>query len=248
MGRLLRTFVPIAAALVCTAVPLAGQEAAAPTVDALVAKNLAAKGGADKLKAIDSSRITCTATLQGRPTTMTILAKRPNLARQEITVDGQTLVIAYDGSHAWMINPSTGADPVQLPDSAAAGIRDQAQFDSPLLGYASGDTKVTFAGTETIDGHQTYHLKVTPKGSGTRDYFVDADSGLERRVDTTATQNGMSGTLSFSMSDYRNVDGVMMPFALAQTFNGQPTATLEIQKIELNVPLDDSLFRLGDKK
>jgi outer membrane lipoprotein-sorting protein len=247
MRRVLGTFLTVATAVVCT-VPLAAQEPAAPSVEALVAKNLAAKGGADKLKAINSSRITCTATLQGRPASMTILAKRPNLARQEITVDGRTLVIAYDGTHAWMVNPSMGPDPVQLPESAAAGVRDQAQFDSPLLGYASGDTQVTFAGTETIDGHQTYHLKVTPKGTPTRDYFLDAETGLERRVQTTATENGVSGTLTFSMSDYRNVDGVTMPFELAQTFNGTPTATLAIQKIELNVPLEDSLFRLGDKK
>lgn len=226
---------------------------APPTVDTIVARNLEAKGGADALKAISTTTISCTTTLQGMPAQMKILAKRPNLARQEVTVQGQTVVIAYDGTRAWMINPTLGPQAVQLPEAAAASVRDQAQFDSPLLGYKTGDTAIEYAGTGTEDGRKVYHLKVTPKGSTARDYFIDAESWLETRVDTTAEQNGRTGTLSYHMSDYRpvsgqGVGGVKMPFKISQSFEGTDVATIDVHKIELNVPLDDSLFRLGESK
>ena len=61
-------------------------------------------------------------------------------------------------------------------------------------------------------------------------------------------QNGMQGMLSVAMSDYRDVDGVKMPFSLKQSLNGRLVADLRVSTIELNVPLDASLFRLGDRK
>jgi len=50
------------------------------------------------------------------------------------------------------------------------------------------------------------------------------------------------------MSDYRDVNGVKMPFSLKQSLNGKPVADLRVSNVEINVPLDESLFRLGDGK
>ena len=219
-----------------------------PTADEIVAKNIEAKGGAARLKSIDTVRIMAAATVQGTITPMVIELKRPNLRRQEVTINGQKIVQTFDGTTGWMLNPSVGDQPVQMPAPQTASLKKDAEFDSPLLDYQSKGVKVAFAGTEDVEGRPAYHLKVTTPDGATRDYYLDAQTALEFRVDAGVMQNGMQGMLSVAMSDYRDVDGVKMPFSLKQSLNGRLVADLRVSTIELNVPLDASLFRLGDRK
>lgn len=228
--------------------PARAQNASAPTADELVARNIAAKGGAEKLRGVNSVRITAAATVQGTITPMVIELKRPNLRRQEVTLNGQKIVQAFDGTNAWLLNPALGDQPVQMPGPQTASMKRDAEFDSPLLDYQRKGVKVTLAGNQDIDGRAAYHLKVTTADGATRDYYLDQDSCLEFRVDAPIEQNGMRGILSVSMSDYRDVDGVKMPFSLKQTLDGRVVADLRVSTVELNVPLAASEFRLGDGK
>ena len=84
-----KTLIAVAAvaALFCLS-----SSASAQTVDEIIQKNLAAKGGIEKLKSIDSLRSTGTMVAQGQTVTMTVTSKRPNKTRQEIVMGAQTEV------------------------------------------------------------------------------------------------------------------------------------------------------------
>ena len=228
--------------------PADAQNGTAATADEIVARNIAAKGGAEKLRSVDSVRITAAATVQGTITPIVIELKRPNLRRQEVTLNGQKIVQAFDGTHAWLLNPALGNEAVQMPAPQTASMKRDAEFDSPLLDYQAKGVKVALAGDDAIGGRAAYHLKVTTPDGATRDYYLDRDSWLEFRVDAPIEQNGTRETLSVSMSDYRDVDGVKMPFSLKQELSGRPVADLRVSTVELNVPLDVSEFRLGNGK
>jgi hypothetical protein len=244
-------YVSALALAVCSTARVAAQATPSqdtPTADAVVAKNIAAKGGAAKLKSIDTVRIMAAATVQGTMTPMVISLKRPNLRRQEVTLNGQTIVQAFDGTTGWLLNPSLGTEPIQLPAPQSEALKKDAEFDSPLLDYQTKGVKIALVGKEDVDGKSAYHLKVTTPDGAARDYFLDADTGLEFRVDAPVQQNGVRGTLSVEMSDYRDVEGVKMPFSLKQTLNGRIVADMRVSTVELNLPLDPSLFRLGNGK
>ena len=226
----------------------AGPPQSIPTADEIVAKNIEAKGGAAKLKAVDSVRIMAAATIQGTITPMVIELKRPNMRRQEVTINGQTIVQSFDGTNGWMLNPSVGDQAIQMPAAQVASMKKDAEFDSPLLDYQAKGVKIAVVGREDVDGRPAYRLTVTTPDGAPRDYFIDAETGLEFRVDASVVQNGAHGTLSVSMSDYRDVDGLKMPFSLKQSLNGRLVADLRVSTIELNVPLDASRFRLRDGK
>ena len=55
-------------------------------------------------------------------------------------------------------------------------------------------------------------------------------------------------TVETELSDYRSVDGIMLPHALKTSINGTPTASITVDKIELNAPLDETLFTLPKPK
>ena len=91
------TIVSIASALAVTAV--CAQDKPQLTVDELVAKNLAAKGGADALRALQSVRFTGKMLVNEGQLELAYVEtkKRPGEVRTEATLQGMTPVQAYDG-------------------------------------------------------------------------------------------------------------------------------------------------------
>ena len=98
------------------AVICAAAVARAQTVDEIVAKNLQAKGGAEKWKAVTSVKMTGKITMQGMELPLTVYAKRPNFNRQEVIVQDRQVIQAFDGTTAWLLNPMMGAkEPQEAP-------------------------------------------------------------------------------------------------------------------------------------
>jgi outer membrane lipoprotein-sorting protein len=224
-----------------------------PSLDDVIAKNIKAKGGAEKLKSVQSTRITGTMTVQGQDLGMTVTTKRPNLVRQEITVQDNTIVQAYDGSTAWTINPMTGsAAPQEITGPPAQALKEQADFEPVFLDYKAKGTNVELIGSEQVDGKNATHLKVTKKTGLVQHYFLDPDTGLEMRVTTTLPgPEGQQGTLTNDLSNYKEVEGMTVPFTLKQTIHGGPMGDAQVQlavsKVEFNVASDDSIFKMPKK-
>ena len=50
-----------------------------------------------------------------------------------------------------------------------------------------------------------------------------------------------------SRGTLKPVNGVMMPFSLSQKMNGRSMLELTVEKVEVNTPMDDSIFQMPDK-
>lgn len=231
----------VTAALIALVLVLPAGLAARQSADDIVSKHLAAKGGLDKLKSISTIRQTTEMVREGTTMRMVVAAKRPNLARQELTVDGQTIVQIYDGTNAWMINPFAGStEPVALTGPEADMTREQSTFDSPLVDYKGRGTTVELVGTEEVGGRRAHHLKVTSKTGRIQHMYVDTETFLESRV-TTETPKG---TVDQYFSDFRDVDGVKIPFAIKTSVAAMGAIEIKVLKVEVNPALDDSLFKV----
>ena len=219
----------------------AAAPAAAQTADDIVTQHLTAKGGLAKLKSVSSIRQTSQMSRDGMTMSMVIAAKRPNLARQELTIKGQTIVQLFDGTTAWMINPFTGSsEPVALTGPDADLTREQATFDSPLIDYKERGTTVELVATEDAAGKKLHHLKVTSKSGRVQDVYIDAATLLESRVVTQTPQ----GPVDQQFSDFKDVDGVKIPFTIRTQIGAKDTIDIKVLKAEINPTLDDSLFKV----
>lgn len=220
---------------------------AGPTLDEIIAKNINSKGGLEKIKATTTVRMTGKLTAldpTGREVTgpMVVLAKRPNMMRRETTRGTERIVNGFDGTSLWMV---VGTMPVQeAPASQAAYARQDAEFDSVFVDYRAKGAAIVLAGKATVDGKDAWHLKVTKKGGPPQDYFLDAETGLEKKVSVTIDGGGNTATIVTELSDYRDVDGRMVPFMTRQIVDGTVRATIAMEKVEFNVPIDDALFRM----
>jgi len=88
--------------------------ALAQTAEELVAKNIQAKGGLEKLRAIQSVRMSGTQDNDGFKAAVAQENKRPNLVRETFALQGMTSIQAYDGSSGWQVRPFGGRKDPEL--------------------------------------------------------------------------------------------------------------------------------------
>lgn len=217
----------------------------AQSVDELVAKNLEAKGGAAKINAVTTVKMTGRVTLQGMDAPLTIMMKRPNMVIQEMTIQGQRFVQAFDGERAWMLNPLMGTNgPQELQGTQVELMKDQTDFAGVLADYKSKGHTVELAGSDTVQGKKTHRLKVTRKSGQIQYLDLDVESGLEVRSTTEIDQQGMTVKIESMLSNYRAESGVMMPHTMSSLINGQPMSQITLERVEFGMTIDDAAFKM----
>jgi len=223
----------------------------AQTAEELVSKNIQAKGGIDKIKAVNTVAMNGKIYVQGITAEISQEQKRPNMLRQNFTVQGMTQVQAYDGTTAWQIRPFNGRkDPELMGEDEARGLIEQADIDGPLVDYASKGNKVEYLGHDTVDGDDAYKLKVTLKNGDIIYYYLDPDTYLEVKTEKQEFIRGNVRETEQELGSYKQVAGVYYPYSLEGGTKGNPGDHVRItmDKIEVNVPIDDSLFKMPVKK
>lgn len=221
--------------------------ASAQTLDEVIAKHLKARGGLDKIKAVQTIRMTGTMTVgPGMEAPFVLEQKRPTMMRMEFTLQGMTGVQAYDGKVGWQLMPFTGRkDPEPLPEEGMRQLEDQSDIDGPLVDYKAKGHTVELMGKEKVEGSDAYKLKVTLKNGDILYVFLDADQFLEVRNESKTTVRGTDVEGEGTSGDYKEVGGLMFAFASEQGQKGSPQKMkMTIAKIELNVPVDDARFKM----
>jgi outer membrane lipoprotein-sorting protein len=227
----------VAALIASISVAISAQNA----VDDLIAKNVAAKGGLEKLKSIQSMKQISTMTTQGVEATITVYSKRPNLQRQEVRIAGQTITNGFDGEVSWIINPLSGMTrPIVVTGPQADIIREQAAFDGPLVDYQARGSKVLLSGgVETIGDRKVQHLQVITRAQQTQHIYLDAETNLDIKI--VSILDGRK--FEQELSDYREVEGVKVPFKIKMLVEGVQQSQVNLQSVEFNVKIDDAMFK-----
>lgn len=219
--------------------------ASAQTADELIAKNIAAKGGLEKIQAIQTLRMTGRLDAGGFKAAVGQENKRPNQVRETFSLQGMTNITAYDGSAAWAVRPFGGKkDPALLGEDDMHGLLLDADLDGPLVDYKAKGNTVEYLGMDTVDGDDAYKLKVTLKNGDIVYYYLDPDTCLEIRKEFQMFIRGSVREFAAEMGSYKPVAGVMFPFSIASGAKSNPDnwATTTYDKIEVNVPLDEAQF------
>ena len=220
----------------------------AQTVDEIVTRHIAARGGRDKLAAIQTVKMTRTVA-SGIGTTLKVIVykKRPNLMRLEQGPAQPGATMTPRG-----INQDTVWDMVQgkavpRPPQLAAESREvDGDFDGLLVDWREKGHTVVLAGREAMPGGEAYKLTMTLKSGLVRTLYLDAKTYLDRRhTGALNLPNGRQFDVTIDYDNWRDVDGVKFPFDITEERTGkEPVVTLVTytEKIEINVPMDDGLF------
>ena len=232
----------LAAALALTALPLSAE-----TVDQIIARYVQARGGIEKIRAVQTLRFTGRMTLPDVEAPIVFEMKRPNRMRTEFVFQGNTGVRAFDGQKAWMVLPVPGLDQPQLmPPDEARDARDQADIDlSPLVNYQAKGFTVELVGREGPIGKEMWKLRVSGRDGPVRSLFIDSKTSLVVRGEETRSVGGQDVELVTVISDYRAEGGLVFPHSIqVGPKQGDEQQRFIFDKIEVNVPVDDARFAM----
>jgi hypothetical protein len=242
--KTLPMLVAAAFALSLSAAPGASPPAPALSAEEIVAKNVAARGGlqawrgvqtmmlAGKLGAGGNQRGTLSvptqvqpkgqaAILPHRPTEEAHLPfvmdlKRPDKMRFELQFNKQTAIQVYDGVQGWKLRPYLNRLEVEpfTPQEVKMASK-QAQLDGFLIDYAAKGTRLELDSIEKVEGHDTYKLKLTLKNGDLTHVWVDSQTFLETKIEGQPRRlDGTYHPVEVYYRDYRPVNGLQIPFVL----------------------------------
>lgn len=220
------------------------------TVDQLVARNVAARGGSSAWRAVTSLRMTGKMDVgRGMQAPYTLEQKRPRKMRLEFLFDGQTAIQCLDGKSGWKVVPFRGhAKPEPLTAAEMREAADSADLDGLLFDYAARGHVVSFLGREQVNGRDTYKLKVALPGGAVRWVYLDTETALEVKVDAVRRLGSSERRVETFYEDWRSEGGVLIPRRYEiRTEGTKESQTLTVDTVKVNPPLDDSRFVMGDE-
>ena len=240
----------IAKGVALTAFVLMSAVVSAQTVDEVIEKSIVAGGGREALAKVTSRMTTGTMTVAtpGGDVTGTFeaLNQAPNKMQTVIKLDlsamgagTMTVEQRFDGTDAYATNSMQGDTAVT---SSQVDVWRNSVFPSPFLDYKARGTKIELTGKEKIGDADAYVLLMTPaKGSATR-VWIDATTYQGVKM-VSSFDTPETGPLeqTVTLSDFREVDGIKVPFKLVGVSAAQ-TFTLVVTKVEHNVTVDPARF------
>jgi hypothetical protein len=229
----------------------------AQNIDELIGSHLEASGGLAKVKALRSmklsGKISMPMMMQNAPAggsaaqaPVMLQIKKPNLVRMEIDVQGKPLVQAFDGETAWSLRPGSKEPDNLSEDEGGMGemadmfLREMSDLEGPLVNSKDKWNKVELLGKESVEGIDSYKLKLSPKDGFVRYVFLDTKSLHTTKV----TRPGSEFLMETYYKDYKPVNGLMIPYVIESKVDGNTFSKLTLEKAEPDVAVDDALFKM----
>jgi len=171
--------------------------------------------------------------------------KRQRKQRLEIDFRGQTAIQVFDGTHGWKLRPFLNRHEVEPFSSDELKAMDlQSDLDGPLVDYVAKGTKAEMEGTERVEGKDTYRLKLTYKNGASQHVWIDANTFLETKIEGTPRKlDGKLHNVEIYYRDYRTVSLVKVPYLTETKVQGVNQAEkIEIDEVAINARVEDSRF------
>ena len=219
----------------------------AQNADEIVAKHIDAMGGKESLAKVTSVYIESATEVMGNenPTKTTILYGKG--FRNESEFNGQKLVNVVTDKGGWAINPFGGSsEAATMPEEQYKSGQDQIYID-PFLNYSSNGGKVELLGKEKVGSVDAYKIKYTNKGNAETTYYIDPTTYYIVQAVRKGNAMGQEITINVTYSDYKkNEAGFYLPYT-TNIDMGQFALKINTKKVEVNKPVDASIFEMPKK-
>src|SRR5690349_10869444 len=215
----------------------------AQTVDEIIAKHLDAVGGKEKLSGVTSVHMEGTLEVMGTSGTTKSTVLNGKGSRTESEISGQQVVNVFTDKGGWQINQFAGiSDPQAMPDEQFKAGEDQI-FVEPFLDYAARGAKAELVGQDKVGTVNAHKIKYTNKDGAVTTYYVDPTTFQVIQMSAVSNNMGQEVEVKSTYSDFQKTDfGLVVPHSIEIDFGGQFTVTSKVQKVEVNQPVDTSIF------
>ncbi len=225
------------------------------TVDELMAKVINALGGEANWRKLNSrqAKIDFDFVHQGVKGTGTIYSKAPNMSAQDttlMTAFGKaigTLFEYFDGA-------SGGEEVSFAPTEVYSGRQlEDARLKADFYGLLDWKTLYKTAqmkGTAKVGDEDAFVVVFEPEKANKDTIYFSQKTFLPLKLESLSSSSTSSQSTPYSevYTDYRAVDGVMIPFKTVNSTVGNGDLILTVKEVKHNVAIDDKMFKAKEKK
>lgn len=230
----------------------------AQTADEILASYFENIGGLENLKKVKGLKTIAKVSAQGMEIPIEMVQLNGGKQYMKFNLQGKEMTqMAFDGETMWSTNFQTMKAEKSDAEATANMKLDNNDFPDPFIDYKAKGYTVELLGKETIDGAETFKIKLTKepvtvdgkKEESVSFYFFDTENFVPIVIHNEVKSGPQKGmTSEVKMSDYQEVDGIYFPFSIIQGAKGMPGGQpITISKIELNPTVDDSNFKFPEE-
>jgi len=195
-------------------------------------KYINAIGGKTELEGVTSYMLIAEAEMQGMKLNLEMKKTSKNQFMKDMKVMGNSMSkqVLNDGS-GYVVMQGQRKD---MDETELKKVREEsAPF--PELQYLNGG--ISLEGMEGVDGKKAYKVKVSEE----KTLYYDVETGLKVKEVAKSEMMGQQVTSTINYSDYREVQGIMFPYSIAQTVGPQSFEFI-VSEIKINEGVSDADF------
>ena len=212
----------------------------AQSLDQIV-KNYSAANKLDKIAGFSTIKITAKMSMMGMEMPMEMWMKNPNKIKTVTSMNGQEMISVFDGEKGYVINPLAGSStPVEMTPEMTKQTMNSNVFQNSMVKYLK-EGHLTLEGEEKVNEKPAFKLKANIEGGNTAYMFIDKVSYLLVKTSATVNQGGQTMTADSYPSNYTETNGILLPMKTTTTAGGMEIV-MTFEKVEINIPMDDSIF------
>jgi hypothetical protein len=213
------------------------------TADEVIQKYTAAMGGLDNFNKIKTAKLSGTVSTQGMDLPITVQIINGKAMRNDVEVMGQSVINVYNDGKAWKINPFAGAaTATDVTGPELNEFKSQTNLASQLMDYKKRGYMVELSGQEVIEGANTYKLKLTGDDKKETVYFIDSKTFLPIKSVSKVQATGQEVEVENYNSDFKEFGGAKFAMTRIRKAQGQVVQEIKLDKVELDVAIDEKIF------
>ena len=230
----------------------------AQTVDEIIDNYFENTGGVENWEKIEGVKMSAKVNQGGMEIPIEIVQLKSGKMMTTINFQGQSIKQGvFDGEVLWSTNFMTQKAEKSDEESTNMIKNEMNQFPDPFLNYKEKGFTAELVGTETVDGSETFKIKLTTTPNiiegkevpSIAYYFFDNENFVPIQVHEEITVGPGKGMVSeIKLSDYQEAGDIYMPFSMTQGVKGQPGAPITMDSIEVNPTVDDSEFTFPESE
>ena len=230
----------------------------AQTVDEIIDNYFENTGGVENWEKIEGVKMNAKVNQGGMEIPIEIVQLKSGKMMTTINFQGQSIKQGvFDGEVLWSTNFMTQKAEKSDEESTNMVKNEMNQFPDPFLNYKEKGFTAELVGTETVDGSETFKIKLTTTPNiiegkevpSIAYYFFDNENFVPIQVHEEITVGPGKGMVSeIKLSDYQEAGDIYMPFSMTQGVKGQPGAPITMDSIEVNPTVDDSEFTFPESE
>ena len=224
------------------------------SVDEIINKAIEKTGGAAKWTNLNGFKIIAKFDQGGVEFPLEIVQLADGRKYTKFTFQGDDIKQGvFDGKILWRTNFQT-MEPEKSDEETTKNVKlDANDFPDALLNYNEKGYKVELVGKEAIEGTEAFKVKlvrepITINGKEFDDityYYFDSKTYFPIAKEFEMKHGPIRGSIMvITLSDYREVHGLLFPFSMSQGVKDAPPQPLIVESVELNPRMNNSEFLL----